>query len=69
MMTKYYENGKELTESEVYYLVAVYGTVVLDDLEQKEFSDCCEAELDTRTRYKRKIPICSKCGKDIKERC
>ena len=65
-MKKYYENGVELDCCEINMLVKSYGNVVLDDLESKEFSDCCEADLDTRSHYKRLIPICSKCGKDIK---
>lgn len=64
-MTKYYENGKELTENEKGLLIMRYGTVILDDLDKIEFSDCCESTLDTRTHYRRPIKICSKCGKDV----
>jgi len=64
-MVKYFEDGKEVSEQEVYYQVLSYGTVILDDYEKVEFSDCCKALIDTRTHYKSHIKICSKCGKDI----
>ena len=64
-MFKYYENDKELSDSTVYYLVLEWGTAILDDLDSKEFSNCCEAVLSHRTHYRHVIPTCSKCSKDI----
>ena len=64
-MFKYYENDKELSDSTVYYLVLEWGTAILDDLDSKEFSNCCEAHFSYRTHYRNKILTCSKCSKDI----
>mgnify|MGYP006899630727 CR=1 FL=1 len=65
-MIKYFDKNVELSEENIYYLVQSYGTVVLDDYDKVEFSDCCKVLLDFRTHYKKHIKICSKCGKDIK---
>ena len=64
-MIKYFDKGVRVSDSEIGNLVMTYGTVVLDDFDKVEYSDCCEANVVNRTHYKRLIKICSKCKNDV----